>query len=508
VTSAGQPRRQPFFPESFPPPGFLRRAWPRLLLVSVLILIPCFWQRHIQAGDLASHLYNARLVQLIHHGQAPGLWLATQWNNVLFDYLLSALAALFGFAAAEKLAVSLAVLVFFWGAFALAIKFSRRVPWFLLPALAMLTYGWTFHSGFFNYYLSLGLSFWGLALFLDATGWKRYSALALTPFILLAHPIGLVWFLGAVLYIALAEKVPGRAQFLLLLLPAATFVFLHFYLPRHFAVDQPLTPRYLSNGADQLALSTDRHIYPAAAAFLFAVFSFLFDAFRRREPGFFARTGLLLQLYLVSQMAVFLLPGLVFFPMYSAPVSLLVERLSLISAVLACCLLATIQPRFWHALGFAGIAAVFFTLTYQETSVLDRMEDRAAGLVRILPPGQRVMETIFSPPDSRIFFVNHIVDRACIGHCFAYGNYEPSSGQFRVRARSGNSIVMTSQDDAGDMEEGNYIVKPQDLPAWQIYQCSQDSTVLCIRSLAVGERNDRLGVHPADDKPDDPDGSE
>ena len=27
-----------------------------VLLVSAVILIPCFWQRHIQAGDLASHV--------------------------------------------------------------------------------------------------------------------------------------------------------------------------------------------------------------------------------------------------------------------------------------------------------------------------------------------------------------------------------------------------------------------------------------------------------------------
>jgi len=31
-------------------------------------------------------------------------------------------------------------------------------------------------------------------------------------------------------------------------------------------------------------------------------------------------------------------------------------------------------------------------------------------------------------------FIAHSVDRACIGHCFSYSNYEPSSGQFRVRA--------------------------------------------------------------------------
>src|SRR5262249_52154204 len=50
--------------------------WPRpvlILAVSVLLLIPCFWHRRIEAGDLPSHVYNAWLAQLIGQGQAPGL---------------------------------------------------------------------------------------------------------------------------------------------------------------------------------------------------------------------------------------------------------------------------------------------------------------------------------------------------------------------------------------------------------------------------------------------------
>ena len=92
-------------------------------------------------------------------GQAPGLWLARQWNNVLFDLTLSGLGSLFGLRVAEKIAVALAVLIFFWGAFALISAISQRVSWFVLPLLAIATYGWTFEMGFLNYYLALGLSF-------------------------------------------------------------------------------------------------------------------------------------------------------------------------------------------------------------------------------------------------------------------------------------------------------------------------------------------------------------
>src|SRR5580658_792603 len=82
---------------------FLREYPLRILAISAAVLTPCFWHRHIEAGDLASHTYNAWLAQLIAHGQAPGLWLARQWNNVLFDITLSGLGNLFGLRVAERI---------------------------------------------------------------------------------------------------------------------------------------------------------------------------------------------------------------------------------------------------------------------------------------------------------------------------------------------------------------------------------------------------------------------
>src|SRR5580693_3735768 len=58
------------------------------ILASILVLLPCFWQARIQAGDLSSHIYNSWLAQLIERGQAPGLALVRQSNNVLFDLML------------------------------------------------------------------------------------------------------------------------------------------------------------------------------------------------------------------------------------------------------------------------------------------------------------------------------------------------------------------------------------------------------------------------------------
>src|SRR6516225_6058890 len=135
-----------------------------VLAVSVLLLMPCFWHSRIEAGDLGSHVYNAWLAQLIEHHQLPGLSIAFQCSNVLFDLLLLRTGNLFGFVVAEKIVVSFAVLVFFWGCFSFLARASGKTPWLLTPFLWMLAYGYAFHVGFMNYYLSLGIAFSALAV--------------------------------------------------------------------------------------------------------------------------------------------------------------------------------------------------------------------------------------------------------------------------------------------------------------------------------------------------------
>ena len=60
----------------------------------------------------------------------------------------------------------------------------------LTPVIALITYGYTFRMGFFNYYLAIGLSFFALAIFWRGRGWERLLAVAIAPLVLLAHAIG------------------------------------------------------------------------------------------------------------------------------------------------------------------------------------------------------------------------------------------------------------------------------------------------------------------------------
>src|SRR5690348_6878350 len=114
-----------------------------IVAISIAIIVPCLWHQHIEAGDLGSHVYNAWLAQLIEKGQAPGVYFVRQWDNVLFDWMLLHAANLLGFAAAEKIVVSFCVLIFFWGVFSFVAAASGRPPWFLVPCIAMLAYGYS-----------------------------------------------------------------------------------------------------------------------------------------------------------------------------------------------------------------------------------------------------------------------------------------------------------------------------------------------------------------------------
>src|SRR5258708_22100347 len=214
---------------------FLRRFGLQALAVSAGLLIPCLWHRRIEAGDLGSHVYNAWLAQLIERGQAPGLYLARQWNNVLFDFLLLKLGNLFGLAAAQKILVPLCVLAFFWGAFALVAAVSRRPPWFLLPCLAMLAYGWTFNVGFFNYYLSLGFGFFATAFIWIGRGRELILAGALAALALVAHPHGFVWLVGCLGYVVLWRLLPSWLKWAVPGAAVLTFVLARLYLMRHYS---------------------------------------------------------------------------------------------------------------------------------------------------------------------------------------------------------------------------------------------------------------------------------
>jgi hypothetical protein len=460
------------------------------------MLVPLFWHRHIMQNDFASHVYNAWLATLVSKGQAPGVYIAREWNNVLVDEILATLGQVVGWAAAERIVQALSVLTFFWGGFVLMCAASRRAAWFLLPGLAMIAYGWTFQIGFSNYYLSLGLGFWAAALVWRGKDWERLLAVAALPAIALAHTFGLAFTVGAAAYVMVRKRLVGYWQLLPLPIAAALIFAAREYLVMRYPVHlADALPWYLMNGlngVDQIVL-TGRYRDLARIVFLLGAAFLAFDCgerlIRGRSLKSLADFAIPLELYALSLLGIAALPDAVKLPQYTAWVSFMLMRFSSIAAVLALCVLACTAPKKWHVAAFGTTALIFFAMLYQDTGVLSHMQEEANQLISQVPAGERLAATIQWLPDSRFYFLTRIVDRACVGRCFSYDNYEPASGAFRLRALPGSPVVSASLRDVELMESGVYVVRPTDLPMQEIYQCGADRITLCMRRLRAGEMN-------------------
>jgi hypothetical protein len=365
----------------------------------------------------------------------------------------------------------------------------------------MLAYGYSFNMGFMNYYLSLGLACFGLAILWRGRGTDWIAGGLIAALAWLAHPIGFLWLLGMLVYVKVRAKMPGWWKLASPLAAASGFAAVRWYTSHRASLqaDWDRGPFYLYNGADQLGLFGTRYFWLAGAAFFFGLVCAGTDVYsRRKEKDWWRQFELPFELYAVTFCAIALIPENLRPSAEEGWIGLLGSRLTTISAIFGLCVLGGIKPRKWHLAGFGICAAIFFAFLYQDTGWLNRLEEHAEELVSKLAPGTRVIVMIDAPEDSRMEFVDHAVERACIGHCFSYANYEPSSRQFRVRVREGSPVVTSSTDDAQDMASGQYEVQDENLPIKQIYQCDEkDLTKLCIRDLAAGGVNGRLVYKPS-----------
>src|SRR5204863_2349105 len=262
-------------------------------------------------------------------------------------------------------------------------------------------------------------------------------------------------------------RLPGGWKLATPLAAAAIFAAICWYASRRPSLfaDWDRGPFYLYNGADQLALYGRRYFFLAAVASLFGLICAAMDFLaRRHKSSSWKPFELPFELYAVTFCGTALLPENLRPSIYGGWIGVIGSRLTTISAILGLCFLACLKPRRWHLAGFGICAIVFFAFVYQDTGWLNRLEANAEKLVSNLPPRTRVIVTVRSPVDSRISFIGHSVERACIGHCFSYANYEPASREFRVRVRKGSPVVTSTTDDAEDMASGEDEVDDTDLP--------------------------------------------
>ena len=371
----------------------MRKRW--YIALSVLLLAPVYWQPRVQAGDLSSHVYNAWLTHLIETGRTQGLVIVSQTTNILFDLMLGGLFRLFGAELAQRISVSVAVLVFVWGAFRFVSVAGGRPAWHLLPCIAMLAYGWVFHMGFFNFYLSMGLCFWVLAVVWE---WRPRSVAIAAPLLALAclaHALPVVWTVGLLVYQGLARRMSPRSRVYV------TAGWLLGMVLLQIVVGHTMFSRWspqqigMATGADQVWVFDGK--YYAVLVGLLIVWGMLFlDLLKDSGPRSVV-SSLPFQFCVISAAAVSALPTTILLPGFHHSLVYIAERMSLGVGICVCALLAAARPRAFQRYAMALVVAVFFGFLYRDEKILNAIEDRMGGVISQIPAGQRLVSRVDHP---------------------------------------------------------------------------------------------------------------
>jgi hypothetical protein len=356
----------------------------RIAGLSLLVLVPCFWHSRIQAGDLSSHVYNAWLTGQVEQRPIPGLAIVHQYSNVLFDLMLSSGMRLYGADNAQRIAVAVCVSIFFWGGFAFVAATAGRTVWWIAPCLAMLTYGWVFHMGLFNFFLSLGLCLFALSAWLSGPITLRVIGLVLLAIACTAHVLPAVWAVGVAIAMKLAERYPRVA----LPMGIAALIAMHFAIASLYATRWSWDQTTLMTGADQFILFGSAYSMVAVCAvFLASTVIWL----RARHFGIAALFGSPdVQVLGLLWLAILAMPSAIWVSDYRWPLGYLPERMSLTVAVMACVVMARGPVARWQAATCWILLAVYGMLLYGDTGVFNRLEDAAAAKVSGFKPGQCV----------------------------------------------------------------------------------------------------------------------
>jgi hypothetical protein len=372
-----------------------KRWW--YVAASLALMAPCFWQPRLQAGDLSSHIYNAWLAQLIESGRTEGLQIVHQTTNVLFDLLLAGLFRVFGAEWAQRIAVSASVLTFVWGALAFAASVAGRRPWHLLPCIAMLAYGWVFHMGFFNFYLSMGLCFWAMSLAWIPSARRLVGAALLLALAYTAQALPVIWTVGLLAYAIAARRLEPRPRAMLtagfVAAMAGVHVLLRLFVVTRWLPSQPA----LSTGFDQMWVFDGK--YYLVLAGLLLVWALMFLGLVRGRGAREVVSSVPFQLCVVGAAVVMILPESVLLPGFAHSLSYIAERMSLGVAVCVCALLAAAPPRMAERWALVAVAIVFFGFVYRDERALNAFEERMQDVVSMVPKQSRdSMERLVQQP--------------------------------------------------------------------------------------------------------------
>jgi len=452
------------------------------IAVSLLLIAPVLLQEHVQAGDLASHLYNTWLVLLVKSGEPLGLEIVPQYSNVLFDWWLEGLWRIGGPAFAEKTAVSAAVLLFFWGALFLFSRLTERSAWPSAPLLAMLAYSWIWFQGFFNYYLACAFSFWAIGLAASA-GRRTLLALPLLGLAALSHLLGAAVGAGFTLFAAARRRLPARRGRWLLPAACLALAVAALAIPLQMRAAWRLSRLLHLTAVTPFWLSDARYAIPALVLLGYGVWALL-AALDRKAPLDLSLPAP--QMAALAAAALILLPTSLDWPGTQHSLNFIDWRLApWLTLFLLAWLARLARARTSLAAGLTA-ASLYFTLLVSDWRLLGRMERAFHEAAASVPARSRVVSAVSMLPLG-INPLLHMIDRACIGRCFSYGNYEPSSAAFRLRSQSGSPAVADAVGTVTALHHGQYVVQPGDLPLFGVFLRGKSPFTLSVRPLQAEE---------------------
>lgn len=455
----------------------------RHALVSLLLLLPCFWTGRVHAGDLSSHSYNAWLTLVVERSPVEGLAVVRVWTNWVFDVLLTETIRFAGVAWAERIGASVCVLALFWGSFAFIAAITGVRPWRSAPIVAALAYGWLFHVGLMNYMLGLGLGLGAAALWLRLNGARRLAAIPLFALSLASHAFAFVPAAACAVWFAVAPRLRARMRRCILaaMVLLAGAARLGLSISGHVVANPGLPD--VSGLGQFVVVSPDVSL--AAVLVFVPLLIPVIAALEKEGLKQFATTPIG-GFTLASMAVVALIPFGVSLPLYAIPITALGQRLSFLVVVgLLSFDALSAPPRAVTACSWLGVIA-FFSCLWWHGRQFDTLEAQLRNVLLSAPEGSRVIWNVDSGTTRAGQFA-HMIDRACIGHCWSYGNYEPSSQAFPLRAVTRNPVVISDADRQRSLEAGTFSVEAMDLPLHVVEYRAGRETPFTIREATAGE---------------------
>jgi hypothetical protein len=281
----------------------------------------------------------------------------------------------------------------------------------------------------------------------------------------IAHALPVVWMCGLLAYVAAARRLAPIPRAGLTAAFLAAMVGCHFLIGRFVVTRWSLSQIALTTGVDQMWIFDGK--YYLVLAGLLLVWALLFLGLIRHSGARQVVASIPFHLCVIGAATVVILPGAVLLPGIAHVLGFIAERMSLGVAVCVCALLATVQPRVIERYALLVVAIVFFGFVYRDERALNAFEDRMQDVVSALPPGERVVNAI-GDPWLRANPLAHMIDRVCVGRCYSYANYEPSTRQFRVRAARKNGVVAAAYKDSWHLQCGDYVVREDDVPLYAV----------------------------------------